>query len=348
MSAHAADAHATGANERPAGQRPDAKPAPRKLLWQRVRRIGLAVFLGAVAYLIYRQASKLHWGQIWGAATELPASTLAVALALAALSHLLYSTYDLLGRHMTGHKLGTGTTMGVAFISYAFNINLGSIIGSVGFRYRLYSRLKLAMADIGRVVGFSILTNWLGYLFVAGLAFAIWPLALPPAWKIDSGGLRLLGVVLLAGAALYLALCAIYGQHVWRIRGHEMETPTLRMALLQLGMASVNWALMGAIVWLLLQRQVDYPHVLAVLLLAAVAGVIVHVPAGLGVIETVFVALLGHLQPEYRLLAALLVYRAVYYLLPLLLACVLYVVTELRARRLGQRAAGSAGAQGAP
>jgi uncharacterized membrane protein YbhN (UPF0104 family) len=99
-------------------------------------------------------------------------------------------------------------------------------------------------------------------------------------------------------------------------------------------MSCLNWSLMGGVIWLLLQGQVGYPQVLAVLLVAAVAGVVTHVPAGLGVLEAVFVALLSHQVAQGKLLGALLAYRALYYLLPLLVATVAYLVTELRARRL--------------
>jgi uncharacterized membrane protein YbhN (UPF0104 family) len=73
--------------------------------------------------------------------------------------------------------------------------------------------------------------------------------------------------------------------------------------------------------------------VLAVLLVGAVAGVITHVPAGLGVLEAVFVALLSDQMPQARLLGALLAYRAIYYLVPLALATLAYVLTEVRAKR---------------
>jgi uncharacterized membrane protein YbhN (UPF0104 family) len=106
------------------------------------------------------------------------------------------------------------------------------------------------------------------------------------------------------------------------------------MALLQLAMSCANWSLIGGVIWFLLQGQVDYVHVLAVLLVAAVAGVVTHVPAGLGVLEAVFVALLAHAVAEAQLLGALLAYRGLYYLLPLVVATVGYLVTEARARRL--------------
>jgi glycosyltransferase 2 family protein len=169
---------------------------------------------------------------------------------------------------------------------------------------------------------------------VAGAAFCFWPMVLPDEWKIDNGGLRVLGAVLLLLAAAYLVLCAFANGHVFRIRQYRFKVPALRMALLQLAMSCLNWSLIGGVIWVLLQGQVAYHQVLAVLLVAAVAGVVTHVPAGLGVLEAVFIALLSHQVPQGKLLGVLLVYRGLYYLLPLAVATVAYFVTELRTRRL--------------
>ena len=301
--------------------------------WPWVKRIGTWLFFALIAWLLVKQARGIDWDDVLQAFSRLPAGTLAMAAGLAAASFLLYSTYDLLGRYLTGHKLGTGAVMGVTFISYAFNLNLGSLVGGVAFRYRLYSRLGLDSEVITRILGFSMLTNWFGYLVVAGAAFCFWPLDLPPDWKIDSGGLRVLGGVLLALGIGYLVLCAAASKNTLHLRGHELQVPTLRMALLQLVMSCANWSLMGGVVWLLLQQKVAYPEVLAVLLVGAVAGVITHVPAGLGVLEAVFVALLSHKLPQGQILAGLIGYRALYYLAPLAIATVAYVAMEVRARR---------------
>jgi glycosyltransferase 2 family protein len=312
-------------------------PAPRRGLtarawWPWLKRIVTWTFFGLVAWLLVHQARTIDWAKVLEAVLDIPLPALFAALLLAACSFTLYSTYDLLGRHMTRHRLGTRTVMVITFISYAFNLNLGSLIGGVAFRYRLYSRHGLGNLTITRVLGFSMLTNWLGYLVVAGVAFYFWPMALPPEWKIEAYGLRILGAALLVLALAYLVLCAVAREHIWEIRGHELQTPALGMALLQLVMSCTNWALIGGVIWFLLQQQLPYPHVLAVLLVAAVAGVITHVPAGLGVLEAVFVALL-YQMPTDRLLGALLAYRAIYYLLPLCIASAAYFLTEVRARQ---------------
>ncbi|MDR6534546.1 lysylphosphatidylglycerol synthase domain-containing protein [Variovorax soli] len=311
--------------------------AARHAWWTWLKRIAAWGFFGLVAWLLVRQARTIDWGNVLQAVREIPLPALLAALLLAACSYAIYSTYDLLGRHMTRHRLGTRTVMGITFISYAFNLNLGSLIGGVAFRYRLYSRHGLGNLTTTRVLGFSMLTNWLGYLVVGGIAFFFWPLPLPPEWKIEESGARILGATLLVLALAYLILCAVAREHVWELRGHELQTPALGMALLQLVISCVNWALIGGVIWFLLQRQLPYPQVLAVLLVAAVAGVITHVPAGLGVLEAVFVALLSHLVPTDRLLGALLAYRAIYYLLPLCIASAAYFLTEVRVRQRRRR-----------
>ena len=96
---------------------------------------------------------------------------------------------------------------------------------------------------------------------------------------------------------------------------------SLWVVLIGLPIGFVAWLAGGALAW---------PLVLATLLLSAVASAMVHIPAGIGVLEAVFVAVLGGLAPEPQLLAALLAYRAVYYLFPLLLALAFYAAFEAR------------------
>ena len=311
--------------------------------WEHVKRIAAWVFFAAVVALIWRQARHIDWWTVLASVRAIPLPMVLAAAVLAFCSHLLYSTYDLLGRRMTHHDLGTVPVMGITFISYAFNLNFGSLIGGVAFRYRLYMRLGLGPNTITRVLGFSMLTNWFGYFMVAGAAFCFAPMTLPPDWRIDTGGLRILGAGLMLAGAAYLALCAVAREHTWNVRGHELDTPPLRIAILQLVMSCANWSLIGGILWFLFQWQIEYPTVLSVLLVAAVAGVITHIPGGLGVLEAVFLALLSHRLPEAQILGALLAYRALYYLLPLAVALVFYVVAEMHARRLRRLLSASSG-----
>lgn len=300
--------------------------------WPWIRRTLTLAFFLAVAGLLARYAGHIDWDEVMSSLRETPPPVLLQAIALAAASHLLYSCFDLIGRRYTGHTLATPTVMAVSFVSYAFNLCIGSVVGGVGFRYRLYSRLGLKNGVITRVVSMSLLTNWLGYKLLAGLLFIIHPLALPPSWHMGNHGLQWIGALLVAISAGYIAACVYWGDHVWEWRGHELYLPPWRMALLQYAISAINWCLMAAIIWVFLGQQLFYGDVLTVLLIGAIAGVVAHVPAGLGVFEFVFVALLSHVVSPGRLIGALLGYRAVYYILPLAIASLLYLWMELHAK----------------
>jgi hypothetical protein len=301
--------------------------------WPWFKRAVIAVFFILLAWLLVTEARTIEWVKVWAAISNYPLPALLGAVTLAWASLALYSTFDLLGRHYTGHTLPAPAVMRVTFVSYLFSLNLGALVGGVALRFRLYSRLGLAAGTITRILSLSLLTNWAGYLLLAGVIFGFYTPALPPGWKIGSAGLQILGFVLLAAALLYLLLCAVSRQRSFTIRGHELSLPSLRLALLQIAIGASNWLLMGGCVFMLLQQKIAFPTVTGVLLVAAVAGVITHVPAGLGVLEAIFVVLLSHQLPKYELLAALLAYRGIYYLAPLALAVALYLFAETRAKK---------------
>lgn len=302
--------------------------------WPWLKRVGITLFFGLLTWLLVSAVQRIDWHAVLNTGRQVPLQTLLLATGLSAASHLLYSSFDLLGRHQTGHTLRTPAVMGVTFVSYVFNLNLGSWVGAIALRYRLYSRLGLRYSVITRVLAVSIITNWLGYVLLAGLLFILWPLVLPAGWYIGRAGLRAVGVGMLLLGAAYLLACFFSKRRRFRVRAQRFTLPPPRMALLQAGMGLANWLLISSLLWLLMPKGVYWLQVASVLLLAAIAGVISHVPASLGVLEAVFFALMGGAVPQPQLLASLLLYRAFYYLLPLGLAALLYGVMEVRARRL--------------
>ena len=309
----------------------------RRRRWRGLGTLLTTLFALFVIGLLVHWARTVHWADVLAAVRNYPAGTLATAAGLALLSHALYSTYDLIGRHQTDHPLLPHQVLGVAFVSYAFNLNLGSLVGGFAMRYRLYTRLGLSTTVVTQVLGLSLLTNWLGYALVAGIAFVSMPPDLPMSWELGRTGVRVLGAALLALALAYIGLCFAARRREWTMRGHRLVLPAGRVALWQLGVAAANWALIGAVVYTLLHQHVAYGAVLSVLLIAAIAGVITHVPAGLGVLEAVFVALLGRQVPQADLIAGLLAYRALYYLAPLALAAAVLATIESNAAAVAAR-----------
>lgn len=303
--------------------------------WRKAKKILTWLFFIAVAVLLVIYAQKVDWQEVWKVIRAYNRTALLSAVGLVVVSYLLYGCYDLLGRAYCGHKLAKRQVMLVSCICYAFNLTLSTWVGGIGMRYRLYSRLGLPGGTITRIFSLSITTNWLGYILLGGVIFSIGVVDLPAHWYISDTTLRIIGGCLLLLIALYLWACAFAKRRHLTIKGQKLVLPSWRFALLQMLISSANWMAMGAIIWLLLSQQVNYFFVLGVLLVSSIAGVIVHIPAGIGVLEAVFIALLaGEHASQGTIIAALLAYRMLYFFIPLALATVGYLVLESRAKKM--------------
>jgi uncharacterized membrane protein YbhN (UPF0104 family) len=183
----------------------------------------------------------------------------------------------------------------------------------------------------------SLITNWLGYIILAGILFAGRMVDLPEGAKIGLTALQLLGFVLLAIAASYFVACRFSRRRSFHFRSHKIELPNIKIAFFQAGLAIINWMLMGLLIFTLMPDKVSYQTILGILLISSVAGVIAHIPAGLGVLETIFITMLHHQLSKGSILAALIGYRILYFLLPLAIACVIYLIFESRAKKMLQK-----------
>lgn len=303
--------------------------------WRLAKKILTGLFFIAVAVLLVIYAQKVDWEDVGKVIRDYNPWILASAFGLVIVSYLIYGCYDLLGRAYCGHKLAKRQVMLVSFICYAFNLTLSTWVGGIGMRYRLYSRLGLPGSTITRIFSLSITTNWLGYILLGGVIFTAGVVQLPDHWYIDQGTLRIIGIVLLAMIAFYLWACAFAKRRHMTMKGQKLVLPSWKFALAQMAISAANWMAMGVIIWMLIGEDVNYFFVLGVLLVSSIAGVIVHIPAGIGVLEAVFIALLaGEHVSHGKIIAALLAYRVLYYFLPLALATVCYLVLESRAKKL--------------
>jgi uncharacterized membrane protein YbhN (UPF0104 family) len=294
-------------------------------------------FFIAVPVLLFTLMKNLDWNEVMHALESYKVSTLALGFVIAAGSYLTYCGFDVLARRYTEHKLSVEQIVPVTFVCYAFNLNLSSWVGGIALRYRLYSRLGLDVPTITRILSLSLITNWLGYMLLAGFVFAGDFVDLPEGWKIGDTTLQLIGFVLLAVCFAYFAACRFSKKRTWTIRKQQLVLPSLNQALRQALLGALNWGLMALLIYVLLPEKAFYPAVLGILLISSIAGVIAHIPAGLGVLETVFITLMQHQFSKGQLLAALIGYRVIYFLIPLMLALVVYVVLEKRAKAMRKR-----------
>lgn len=302
----------------------------RGLRWSTVKHVVGIAFVALVAYLIYHSLRGVDWPQVWQGLQRYNAATLLPVVGLACVSFSLHASFDILGRHYTGHHLSTPRVMLIAFIAYIFNLNVGAMVGGLGMRLRLYSRANVSGSQVAGIYTIAIITNWTGYMLLAGGVLAVMPPALPKEWGVTPWMLRALGVLMLACGLLYWLACAKAKTRSIRFRKRVFRLPGFRFALLQTALSVTNWIVLASIINLLLPKEVTLWQCLAALLVGAVAGALAHIPAGIGVLESVFVVLLRPVAPEHVVVAALIAYRALYYLLPMVVASSLYAWMELR------------------
>lgn len=297
-----------------------------------IKRAALTAWLCLVAALIWFQMRDMEWSQVLDALQSFEPHRIAIAAAFGLLACLMATLYDLIGRNATGHDVPVPRVMLISFTGYFFSLNLGALAGGLAFRYRLYMPYNLAPLTISQVIGLSVLTNWSGYVLIAGAVLTWQPPELPASWGIGAGILRGTGLALLALAAGYLVLCLLRGGTCVRWKGTGLELPSLRIAALQIALSVTSWGSIGAIITALLPG-VSWPEVMPVLMVSAIAGIWSHVPGGLGVVEAVFLAMLDARIPDSAVLASILVYRFIYYLAPFALAIGSYIFLETNSER---------------
>lgn len=304
--------------------------AQQKMPWGVIKKILSVAFFVAVAALLFVKAREIEWPKVIETLKATELSTLALSVVFGFLCYSVYASYDLFGRYILNIKVSAAKSWVAAWISYACNLNLGALIGSVAFRYRLYAQIGVGSATVTRIIGISVATNWLGYLMLAGALFVSGVVDVPSSWLIGDTALRFMGAGFLLVVAIYLLMCGFSRKRELELRGHTITLPSLKMAALQFAAASLHWTLMALVMFQFFSGQVSFATVYAVLLISCVAGAVSHVPGGLGVLEAVFVALLAGEMQRYEVLAAVFGYRCVFYFIPLLVAIPTYLIYEAK------------------
>ncbi len=292
----------------------------------------LGLFLAA-AWLLHRELAGYHLHDILEDLAAIPKFSIVAALLLTALNYTILVGYDLIATRHLGQRLPVRKVAFASFLGYVSSNNFGALLGSTTIRYRLYSTWGLSSLDIVKLIGLLTLSFWLGLCSFAGIVFVAEPLSIPAKIPLPFTSVRPIGMLLLALVGVYLAL-RIFRREPLKIRGWEIRVPPLRLSAAQILISAADLAVAAGILYLLLPQSVtlSYPEFVAVYLLAVVASVFSNVPGGLGVFELVIVVFSGAENPHV-LLGSLLVFRLVYYLLPLAIGAVLWTGYETLVHR---------------
>jgi phosphatidylglycerol lysyltransferase len=302
--------------------------------WRWIGPVAALLVFGGVAWVLHRELAHLHLRDILGQFRSIGRGDVFTALGLTAASYLLLSCYDVLAlRYLGKAVISYGRVAFTTFIASAFGHNLGlAAFTGAAVRLRLYASAGLTAVDVATISGFCSLSIGLGLFSMAGISFVLQPERAATTLHLYRGWSVLVGAGLLAAVAAYVGWCLLARRPI-EIRGWALRAPSPRIALTQVTVSVIDMGLATAVLWWLLPEKanIDFVTFAGAYVLAVAAGAISHVPGGLGVFETVIILALPHV-PASELLGSMLAYRAIYYIVPLLVAAVLFALEELRAR----------------
>lgn len=304
-------------------------------VWNRVRPwlVGLAALGLAAAVLeaLRNLLAQVRYVDIVNEIAATPPLDLFWAVLATALSFLALSGYDASGLRYIGVKIKRSALLLTSFIAYALGntIGLGVLTGGA-VRMRLYAAAGVEPGKIAALIAFNAGAFGLG-MMAFGAAGLLWgagdvaSVAHLPAWL-----LRSIAAATLAGVIAFIGLCA-FRRSIMILGRWELRLPPAKLASMQLLISAADLAATAAVLWVLLPSGVvGLPTFVVFFVIGIALGVISHVPGGIGVFEaTILLACAGR-APTEQIAGALILYRAIYYLMPLSLAATLLAVYELR------------------
>ena len=294
--------------------------------------VSLAVFFAALL-ILRSELRHVTWVELMRDVVATAPSRLGLAVALTALNYAVLTAYDLLAFVYIRKPMARARVALASFVAYAVANTVGfSVLSGASVRYRFYTRWGITAEELSRIVFFYATTFWLGLLLIGGVSLATSRLPADlqiPATPVVAAAGWLLALLVIA----YLAATWIVRTPV-RIFRFELALPPPGLAFTQLVVSVCDWILAGSVLYVLLPGTA--PPLLSFLgafLVAQLLGLASHVPGGIGVFEGLMILLLAPYVPSAALLPALIVYRTIYYLLPLGVALVILVADELSLRR---------------
>jgi uncharacterized membrane protein YbhN (UPF0104 family) len=292
----------------------------------------MALFAAAV-WFIAHEIQKLGWATIQNDFRALPRSRIALTAGLTVATYFLLSLYDVLAFRYIRNPLPLRQVLFAGFIGYAFSNSI-SMTPSMAARFKLYRRWGISGGDISRIFFFHYLSTWLGFFVVAGTLFIIEPEPLAHLPFLTYGQRQAIGVFLLGLVVFYFFLGSIF-HHGIRFRQHLIPIPAHRLVVAQVLVASFDWSLTALVPYILLSAEapITYLNFLGVYLVAQITEIVSHVPGGLGVFEGSILLLLKGSVPTSPIIAALLVYRIIYSLIPFAVGAIAFGATEFWKKR---------------
>ena len=305
-------------------------------------RLGLLLSLTIITVavvVLYRILRVIDPDELVDAIEATDWRTLFIAGLFVAGGYLTLTFYDLfalraIGRSDVPYRIAALS----GFSSYAVGHNVGASVFSGGaVRYRIYSAWGLSVIDVTKICFIAGLTFWLGNATVLGLGVLYNPQAARALDQLPLWSNRLLALVILAMLSAYVAWVWVKPRVIGR-EGWQVTLPGGPLTLLQIVIGIVDLACCAAAMYMLVpdEPNLGFVTVAVIFVAATLLGFASHAPGGLGVFDAAMLVALWQFDKE-DLLAGLLLFRLLYYIVPFVLSLAVLGTREILLSRATRR-----------
>ena len=311
----------------------------RRIGWS---RLGFAVSLTIIVIavvVLYRILRDIDIEELIDALEATDWRTLIAAGAFVAAGYMTLTFYDLFALRTIGRtEIPYRVAALAGFTSYAVGHNVGASVFSGGaVRYRIYSAWGLSVIEVTKICFVAGLTFWLGNATVLGLGILHAPQAARAIDQLPPWANRVLAVILLVLLAAYVAWVWVKPRVIGR-DGWQVTLPGGPLTLLQIAIGIVDLACCAAAMYMLVpdEPNLGFVTVAVIFVAATLLGFASHAPGGLGVFDAAMMVALWQFDKE-DLLAGLLLFRLLYYIIPFVISLAILGVRELWLGRSSRR-----------
>lgn len=287
-------------------------------------------FFALAAYMLYHQLSKYSLEDIKNALLSIPHHNLFLACMSSLGGYIALSSYDYLALRYIKRKVAAWKWIFAGFIGFSVSNNAGHAIVSGGtIRYRLYTRWRFRGTEIVRMVTFSGFTYLIACFFLVIVGYVLTPSHAFGAGSVSKLTTEIVTLCSVFGLLGYFALSLFYKKPVI-IKDVELDMPSFPMAVAQMLLGAVDILMASMVLYFVLIPfvDIDFTTFMGVFIIAQVLGVFSQVPGGLGVFEGLFMYIIPGEHNQLTIFGALIAYRIIYYLLPLIISGIVLISYE--------------------
>ncbi len=301
-----------------------------KIGWNRVGLVLSLGIIGIAGFVLFRMLRGISIDEVFDAIRATDIRHIAIAAVFVACGYFTLTFYDLFALRTVGYSHVPYRIAALSgFTSYSIGHNIGATVFTGGaVRYRIYSAYGLDAVDVAKICFIAGLTFWLGNATVLGIGIALEPSAASSVDQLPPMVNRVVAFGMLAVLACYIAWVWSAPRSIGR-GGWLVRLPNGPSTLIQIGIGIVDLGSCALAMYMLLPAEPNLGFItLAVIFVSAtLLGFASHAPGGLGVFDAAMLVALWQFDKE-DLLAGLLLFRLLYYIVPFVLALTLLGVRE--------------------